>query len=105
MPTHGFATALAVVVENQCRIVWSEHFSMPARWQMRRNAFSAVLYVARNLPQLLHFATMWVVGLQRVEAGEYLYAMSHLDLSEGNAPVLLVRIGRDFDTWQVSRIQ
>lgn len=61
--------------------------------------------VARQLPEPLHFTTVWVVGLQRVEAGEYIYAVTHLDVSEGDAPTLRVRLGKDFDTWEVTQIQ
>jgi hypothetical protein len=57
------------------------------------------------LPDPLHFATVWVVSLQRVEAGEYVYGVANLDLTEGNAPTLLVRIRQDFATWEVTRIQ
>ena len=60
---------------------------------------------ARQLPKPLHFATAWVVGLQGVEAGEYVYAVTNLDLSEGDAPTLLVRIAKDFDAWKVKPIQ
>jgi hypothetical protein len=61
--------------------------------------------VARRLPDPLHFATVWVVGLQGVDAGEYVYGVTNLDLSEGNAPALLVRISPEFDAWQVTRPQ
>ncbi len=61
--------------------------------------------VARQLPEPLHFAAVWVVGLQGVEAGEYVYGVTHLDVSEGNAPALLVRINRDFDAWEVKSVQ
>jgi len=42
--------------------------------------------VARRLPNPLHFAVVWVVGLQHVEAGEYVYGVAQLDVSEGDAP-------------------
>jgi hypothetical protein len=58
--------------------------------------------VARQLPDPLFFAATWVVGLQGVESGEYVYGVTCLD---GDAPALLVRIGKDFDTWQVTRLQ
>lgn len=61
--------------------------------------------VARRLPDPLHFATVWVVGLQGVDAGEYVYGLTNLDLTGGNAPTLLVRISAAFETWQVTRIQ
>ena len=61
--------------------------------------------VARNLPDPLHFAAAWVAGLQGVEAGEYVYGVTHLDVSGGNAPTFLVRIGKDFDAWEVKPTQ
>jgi hypothetical protein len=32
--------------------------------------------VARQLPDPLHFAAVWVVGLQRVDAGDYVYGQN-----------------------------
>lgn len=61
--------------------------------------------VAKQLPDPLLFATVWVVGLQSFENGEYVYGVTNLDLTEGNAPALLVRVSRDFGCWQVTRIQ
>jgi hypothetical protein len=61
--------------------------------------------VARRLPEPVHFATVWVVGLQGVEDGEYVYNVTNLDLSGGNAPIFKVRIGKDFDQWHVTRSQ
>ena len=61
--------------------------------------------VARQLPKPMHFAAVWVVALQGVEAGEYVYAVTHLDVSEGNAPTLRVRIRKDFDAWEVTPVQ
>jgi hypothetical protein len=61
--------------------------------------------VARRLPDPLHFAAVWVVGLQGVEAGKYVYGVTNLDLTEGNAPTLLVRINEDFGAWEVTRTQ
>ena len=61
--------------------------------------------VAQQLPDPLYFATVWIVGLQYVEAGEYVYAVTNLDLSEGSVPTLLIRISRDFDAWNVTRTQ
>ncbi len=61
--------------------------------------------VAQQLPEPLHFATVWVVGLRAVEAGEYVYNVTNLDLSKGVVPALLVRIGKDFDKWEVTPVQ
>jgi len=61
--------------------------------------------VARRLPNPLHFAVVWVVGLQHVEAGEYVYGVAQLDVSEGDAPAWAIRIGSDFSKWKIERIQ
>ncbi|MEO8631633.1 MAG: hypothetical protein ABI612_26595 [Betaproteobacteria bacterium] len=61
--------------------------------------------VAGQLPTPLLFEAVWVVGLQSVEAGEYVYGVTRLDLSRGNAPAWRVRIGKDFDAWKVEAIQ
>jgi hypothetical protein len=61
--------------------------------------------VASQLPQPVHFEAVWVVGLQRVEDGSYVYAVTRLDLRNGNAPIWVVRIAADFDTWTVEPIQ
>jgi hypothetical protein len=61
--------------------------------------------VARALPDPLHFEAVWVVGLQKVEDGAYIYGVTHLDVSGGNAPTFLVRISKDFDTWEVTDLQ
>jgi hypothetical protein len=61
--------------------------------------------VARHLPEPLHFASVWVVCLQRVEAGEYVYGVTHLDVSDGDAPSFLVRIRQDFGAWDIVRLQ
>lgn len=60
--------------------------------------------VARALPKT-DFATVWVVGLQYVEDGIYVYAVVHADLSKGNAPTWNVRISSNFDAWGVERLQ
>lgn len=61
--------------------------------------------VARQLPEPMDFNAVWVVALQGVESGEYLYAVTRLDATNGDAPIWLVRIGKDFDSWKVARIQ
>jgi len=58
--------------------------------------------VAKQLPHPLHFAAVWVVGLQYVEAGEYVYSVTELNESEGNSFTWRIRILRDFDSWAVS---
>lgn len=61
--------------------------------------------VAKQLPNPLHFGTVWVVSLQGVIGGEYIYAVTNLDVSEGNAPAYIVRINADFTEWTVEQIQ
>jgi hypothetical protein len=62
--------------------------------------------VAKELPDPLHFATVWVVCfLKRTDDGEYIYGVTHLDVSKGDAPTFLVRIAKDFDSWEVVGVQ
>jgi hypothetical protein len=90
--------------------------------------------VARQLPEPLHFETVWVISLQGVEAGEYIYAVSRLypfrsstwrvrivislqgvevgeyayvvlSPNHAHAPTWRVRISADFESWQVERVQ
>jgi hypothetical protein len=62
--------------------------------------------VARALPNPLHFATVWVLGfLKKGADGQYIYGVTHLDMSGGDAPTFLVRIGKDFDSWEVEGVQ
>lgn len=61
--------------------------------------------VARQLPDPLLFAAVWVVGLQGVDAGAYVYSVICLDLTGGDAPALLVQLGQAFDSWTVRRVQ
>jgi hypothetical protein len=61
--------------------------------------------VAKRLPGAPHFETVWVVGLQGVEDGEYVYAVTQLDVSNGDAPTWTVRIDKNFASWKVQRLQ
>ena len=61
--------------------------------------------VAKHLPETLYFEAVWVVGLQSVEAGGYVYGVTLLDLSRGDVPIWFVRIGKDFDAWEVEPVQ
>jgi hypothetical protein len=70
------------------------------------NAGAGIWYpnrVARQLPKPLHFGAAWAVGLQFVDGGEYVYAVTNLDLSDGDAPAFLVRISKGFDAWKIGR--
>lgn len=59
--------------------------------------------VARKLPQQLDFASIWVIGLQRVIEDEYYYNVTKLDTNR--SPVWRIKINKNFDAWEVSRIQ
>ena len=61
--------------------------------------------VTRRLPEPLYFAAAWVVGLHCAVEGEYVYSATSLDVSEGDAPSFLVRIGKGFNAWTIERIQ
>lgn len=62
--------------------------------------------VARQLPAPIHFESVWVVGLQGVEeTDKYIYAVTELDLSHGNAPAWRIRVGKDFNAWEVELIK
>jgi hypothetical protein len=61
--------------------------------------------VAKALPDRLYFDDVWVVGLYGVEDGEYVYGLTQLDLTSGNAPAYKVRINQDFTGWRVDQVQ
>lgn len=52
--------------------------------------------VAQELPKPLHFEAVWVAAFERLDEGDYVYQVVHLDVSEGDAPVMRVRIAKDF---------
>jgi len=60
--------------------------------------------VAKRLPAT-DFAAIWVVGLHLVEDGQYVYSVSESDACTGTAPTWLVRIAKDFDSWELQRFQ
>ena len=61
--------------------------------------------VARRLPDPLYFNAVWVIGFERIGAGDYIYQVVHLDVSDGDALVVRVRIAKDFASWKVKRVQ
>ena len=61
--------------------------------------------IARRLPENLHFADVWVAGLINTAGGEYVYAVTRLDLSQGDTPIWSVHILKTFDAWEVEPIQ
>jgi hypothetical protein len=60
--------------------------------------------VAAQLPRV-DFKDVWVVGLSGEVKDEYVYGVTQLDLRDGNTPICVVRIGRDFNSWEVERLQ
>jgi hypothetical protein len=60
--------------------------------------------VAKALPKI-DFDAVLVVGLQGVEDGEFVYGVTLLDVSEGDAPAWTVRVNKNFDNWTVTRVQ
>ncbi|MFM7012825.1 MAG: hypothetical protein ACKO0Z_26445 [Betaproteobacteria bacterium] len=66
-------------------------------WKPRR--------VAQQLPNPLVFADVWVVGLQPLEDGKYVYGVSQLGTPTRDAPTWIVRIDSDFRSWVVEALQ
>jgi hypothetical protein len=60
--------------------------------------------VAKALPRPLYFGAVWVVGLQGVEDGDYIYNVTEMDQEAGIAHVWWVRISADFDKWSVAGV-
>jgi len=61
--------------------------------------------LARNLPDDLAFAGVWVVGLQYVEEGRYTYGVTLLDRSGLPSPTFRIHVAATFDSWEVERRQ
>lgn len=61
--------------------------------------------VAKALPDPLLFQGAWVVSLQEVQDGDYVYGVTALDVTGGDAPAFIVRISKKFDSWEVTQIQ
>jgi hypothetical protein len=61
--------------------------------------------VAKALPDPLYFDDLWIVSLCGIENGEYVYGVTQLDLSSGDAPAYTVRINADFTGWVVKEVQ
>jgi hypothetical protein len=60
--------------------------------------------IARSLPKS-DFAAVWVIGLHSVEEGRYVYGVTCLDVTAGDAPTWLIRLDPSFETWTVERFQ
>ena len=61
--------------------------------------------VTKALPDPLFFDAVWAISLQRVEDGRYIYGVTFLDISAGNAPTYHVTISENFESWQVEEVQ
>jgi hypothetical protein len=48
--------------------------------------------IAQRLPETLSFKEVWVVSLQSALEGKYIYGVTCLELSDGNAPIWRVHI-------------
>jgi hypothetical protein len=72
---------------------------LAAQGQLHANA------VARQLPDPLLFADVYVVSREGIEADGYVYGVACLDLAEGPAPVWRVRIAKDVASWTVTQLQ
>jgi hypothetical protein len=60
--------------------------------------------VARRLPDPLHFNDVWVVCLQRVAEGRYIYGVTQL-VQGADCPTWTIIIAEDFGSWKVEKIQ
>ena len=59
--------------------------------------------IAKQLPEPLHFETVWVIALQPTKDGQYVYNVAQLD--RAGTPIRRVHIAKDFGSWQVEHIQ
>jgi hypothetical protein len=61
--------------------------------------------VAKAVPQPIMFGAIWLVGLQAVENGDFLYNVIEIDAENGVSHIWRVRIAPSFDGWSVKSIQ
>lgn len=61
--------------------------------------------VMKQLPKPLHFGAVWIVSLQGVVDGEYVYGVVSMEQGENGALMYLVRISSDFTSWTIERVQ
>lgn len=59
--------------------------------------------VARGLPDSLYFKAIWVV--ERVDIVPFVYQVANLDVSKRDAPVMHVRIAKEFASRTVTWVQ
>lgn len=60
--------------------------------------------VAERLPRILGYDAVWVITRQASKDREYVYGISHLDLSFEHCPVWFITIPNKFDRWTVRQI-
>jgi hypothetical protein len=53
----------------------------------------------------LFFDAVWAISLQCVEGGRYIYGVTFLDISNGDAATYHVTISENFDSWQIAQVQ
>ena len=78
-------------------IVFLYRSGNPEQWWPNR--------LARSLPQPLHFEMVWLVCFQRFDGADRIYGVTCLDVSQGHAPIWLVRIDSTFDRWAICDYQ
>jgi len=61
--------------------------------------------VARRIAGGHSFTSVWVLHLDKADAGRYIYSVSLLDLAIGPAPIWRIVIDAEFKNWEVQRIQ
>jgi hypothetical protein len=61
--------------------------------------------VGKDMPDPLMFDAVLVVGFSTVEDGSYVYNLTLLDVSDGDAPAFLLKIAPNFDVWKVEQTQ
>lgn len=61
--------------------------------------------IAKALPAPLHYDEAWVASLQTAQYGEYVYGVTALDISGGDAPTYIVTIDKSFSGWTVKQTQ
>ena len=60
---------------------------------------------ATRLLPMTDFNAVWVVGLQYVQDGSYVYGVSQLAMGPNGTPTWIIHIAQNFDAWDVRRLQ
>jgi hypothetical protein len=61
--------------------------------------------VVKKLPNPLYFTQVWVINLQCCKDETYTYNVVLLENDGTNAPSFQVSINKDFDSWEIMRVQ